>query len=138
MVLALAWAGAWTGCSDVPSVATPNDDVQGRYLLRAVGKRQVPVLMQNEPAAQVELSSGELYFREDRFTQSLVFKESVPAGSPATLRHSLTQGRVSVDGDHIRFEVDGGGSFEGSVTDRVVEYTIQGNTGPIDFTFSRE
>lgn len=136
--VALVLAMSWAGCDGGTSISNPNDDTTVRYQLRAVDKRQVPVLMQNEPGARVELSAGELVLRDERFTQNLEFSESVPAGTPATQRKSYSQGRVSVSGDHIRFEVDGGGSFEGTITETVIEYTIQGNTGPIDFTFSRK
>ncbi|HEX2204153.1 MAG TPA: hypothetical protein VHG91_12675 [Longimicrobium sp.] len=137
-LLAMALAAGGAGCDSTPHVTSPDAPAEGRYHLRTVDHKLVPVVMQSDPAGRVELISGELYVRADRFTQNLYFSESVPAGSPATMRQSLTQGRISVNGEKVRFEVDGGGSFEGTLADLWIEYAIQGNTGPIEFIFAKE
>lgn len=129
-------AGLTAACSDSLVTATPASlDARGSYVLRSVNAQPLPVLMSDIGGKRVELTAGELSISSSLFSQLLTFRETV--GAQTTQRQSLAQGEVSVEGSRILFRVFGGGEFEGTLTGNRLEYTIQGNNGPLVFLFEK-
>lgn len=135
LAVVAAVAGFTAACSDSLTEARALADARGHYLLRTVNAQPLPVLMSDAGGKRVELIHGELSLTSSTFSQLLVFRETV--GAQTTQRQSLAQGEVSVDGNRIRFRVFGGGEFEGTLSGNRLEYTIQGNSGPLVFVFER-
>ncbi|HEX8695261.1 MAG TPA: hypothetical protein VF746_22810 [Longimicrobium sp.] len=128
-------AGLTAACSDSLATAPAALDARGSYVLRSVNAQPLPVFMSDIGGKRVELVAGELSISSSLFSQLLTFRETVSAQT--SHRQSLAQGEVSVDGSRIRFRVFGGGEFEGTLAGNRLEYTIQGNNGPLVFLFEK-
>jgi hypothetical protein len=135
LAVVAAAVGLTTACSDSLATDAALAEARGSWVLLSVNAQPLPVLMSDIGGKRVELVAGELNISSSLFTQVLTFRETV--SGQTTQRQSLAQGEVSVEGNRIRFRVFGGGEFEGTITGNRLEYTIQGNNGPLVFLFEK-
>lgn len=134
LAVVMAVAGLTAACSEsLTDVAAA--EARGSYLLRAVNDQPLPVLMSDVGGKRVNLVYGELTISTSTFGQLLTFRETV--SGQTTERQSLSQGEVSIEGNRIRFRIVGWGEFEGTLSGNRLEYTIQGNNGPLVFRFEK-
>ena len=138
--LGVVVAGVVAACGDTTTgISEPNllADAAGGWTLQSINGQALPFVMRNDASGQVTLLGGSLTIAEPYFSQFLDFQNQSGGGQPAAMQ-SNTQGQVSVVGSRIRFRASGGGEFEGVLAGPALEYTIQGNNGPLVFRFRRQ
>jgi hypothetical protein len=134
--------GALAACGDAgptaPDAPAAEDLGPGMFRLVSINRRTLPYVMMETPAQRVEITGGELAVQGGgRFAQVLTFGESTTAGY--TQRSSSATGTYVLDGDRILFRVSSGEEFEGNrISGSILDYTVQGNSGPLVFLFRRE
>lgn len=140
LAAALGMMAVGTGCSDgssVTSPAAPNYWAGGSYYLFTVNGSSLPYTMRDDASGRVLLTGGQIVCGRTTFSQVLHFSDVGPTGL-ATARQTTTQGTMTVTGSRIVFRPSTGGEFEGTVTGNRIEYTIQGNMGPLTFVFLKD
>lgn len=139
---AAALAVVAAACSDTLG-SFRNVVVPGEYVLEAVNGRALPIDLRNDAAGRLSLTGGQLTITGEAFSQELSLVEFAPDGT-TTPRQSAVTGDVSYhSSNRVRFRVDrGGGEWEGTYYGNAqgggyIEYTIEGNNGPILFRFEK-
>src|SRR3954470_11207135 len=134
-MLAAAIAGlALTACAgdatSLPSTALLDALAAGPYTLESVNGQPLPVEVRRDATVRVTVSDGTLSFSGTGFSQQLTLWEAVP-GSVTTPRQSVSQGTVTVSGEHIHFRASDGGEWDGVLGSGRLEYAVPGNNGAL-------
>jgi hypothetical protein len=133
--LAVVAALAASACGDLAT--EPNSPVAmdpvGVYTLVSINAQALPYTTMSDGASSTRIASGQLVMDGARFQQVLGFS------SASAQWQSPTTGTYAVEeGGRITFRVSTGSTFEGTLyLDGRLEYVVQGNYGPLVFTFRR-
>jgi len=131
--------GTGAACSDGTTISSPLAGdywARGSYRLQTVNGWALPYTMRNDASGRVLLAAGQLDCERTTFSQALEFEDVGPSGL-ATPRQTVTLGTLAVYGSRVVFRPSTGGEFEGTVVGNRLEYTIQGNMGPLVFVFEK-
>ena len=131
--------GTVAACSEGITASPSLSDywARGSYYLFTVNGSSLPYTMRDDASGRVLLTAGRLDCERTTFSQVLHFSDVGPTGL-ATPRQTTTQGTMTVTGSRVVFRPSTGGEFEGTVSGNRIEYTIQGNMGPLTFVFLKD
>lgn len=134
--LAVIAALAASACGDLATEANSPvaTDPAGAYNLVSINAQALPYTTMSDGESATRITSGQLVMQNASFQQVLGFSNATAQwqGAPTTGTY------VVEEGGRITFRVSTGTTFEGTLyLDGRLEYVVQGNYGPLVFTFRR-